>query len=480
MALRDEVRSSVPPMLPRGGPEPVSGQDPQSMEEIFRPEPDKLPAPKPMKVRTAANDVGFPERRSDAVPTMGQQATPDIPEKAPGQQLTGLVKPDDSRYKDPQNLLMGNVLLGGSLPYIQAAADVAAGRVPSEQFDAARQEHERRINELKDQHPDFVSAAEKAMPFVEGALASIIKPAGTVAGTMARGAAVAAPQGAVRGYTSGPTEEPSISGERLGRAVGSGATDAALGAAGASLPALTEGAKKIVGKATSIVAARSAEREAAALTRRTEAEAAAKAQATKDKRAASTAKGQATKLAKAQQAERATAATARLEIENKQIATDYARHIASPKTINPHAQENRSYLMSDPIHVFNQTAEEGWGLEGLSKSTGLSPRAIVNRMSDVTKDLPTETPQQKNLFAEMMDVDRTSREFKKRGLDAATGSAQQSVAQPAGGTPAGQSGASNPAGNGSTAAKPKPSARKPAAKPAKPRASRAKPKPTAD
>jgi len=388
----------------------------------------------------------------------------------------GLISPDDSRYQDPQNLLVGNVLTGGMLPWIQATADVASGRVPQDRFDEARQEHARRLEELKQQHPEFVAAAEKAMPFLEGLGLSVMKPASTVAGTMARGAAAALPQGVAHGYSSGPIEEPSASGERTGRAVGQGAIDASIGAAGASVPAIVSGARSLIGKTTTFVAERAAQRTADAEARRSAAAAESAAQAKIDKKTASTQKAQTTKLKKKQDIE----FKANQEAENKQLMADYQRYTAQPQAPAPDWEANRKLLMQDPVGMFNKAAEGGWGLEGLARGVNMSPAAVYNRMTGVK--IKYDTAQQEQLYREGAQLADTITLFKKRGLS--VGSAPGTNAGNAGGTaapPAGGSSTDTPAGNAASdaaTAKPKP---KPRAKPAaKPRAKRKPPAGAAD
>lgn len=387
--LRDE---QVQPTLPTATGD-FTGQDPATMEQMFNPSRQEPPQgmPRGEKTMVAGNgDVPLPSRGDP-------QTTPDMPERRdPGAEVTGLVKPDDTRYKDPQNLLMGNVIMGGMLPWAQAAADVASGRVPPEKFDDARMEHGRRLAELADEHADFVSAAQKTVPFLEGLGMGVMKPASTVAGTMARGAAVAAPQGGARGYSSGPVDEPSGSSKRAVAAVGGAATDAAIGAAGAGVAVVGSKIGSLVSESRAL--------------KRTEAEATkldAEARAT-------SAKTEASKVTAANDAARAKSMDKAYVAENKTIQADYAKHTAMPKGgLSRTWEENRKYFASDPTHVYDQMVEKGIDLEGMSKVLNLPSSVIVSRLAG--KEIAKDTP----LFKEMMEAHKTMQSFKERGLTAA-------------------------------------------------------------
>lgn len=405
MALRDEIRQMpIEAAMPMARGEPIfpDPHDPETMEDVFRPRPDPLQQPPPMKVRQAANDTGIRSVRSDAVPNSGQPAEPPMPEAgerprgAEQAQPTALINPDDTRYKDPQNLLIADVITAGSLPWIQAAADVAAGRVPSDQFDAARQEHAQRLQALRDEHPEFVSAAQKAMPFLEGLGMSLMKPAKTMVGTMARGAGVTAPQGAVRGYTGGPIEEPSASTERTARAVGGAAKESALGAAGATVPSIVGGAKSM---ATTALAARAERKSQETMARKADAE------------RSSTERNQRATEARERNAK---AEGERIKDENRQLTEQYAKLRTAPKKVSQHWQENRAQFGKDPANAFEQAAEQKLNLEQFAGALNLPPRVVVNRLSKA--DFPLDTPEKRKLYNEMLDVDNVWREVEKRGL----------------------------------------------------------------
>jgi hypothetical protein len=388
------------------------------MEDVFNPRPEPLPTPPPVKVRTA-QAAADPSTLTDQ--NLITPAGPDLPEKAPGQNLAGLVSPDDTRYKDSQNLLVANVLTGGMLPWIQATADVASGRVKSDDFDKVRQEHERRLDELTEQHPDFVAAAENAMPFVTGMMAGFMKPGKTIAGSMGKGAAVAAPQGAAQGYSSGPTEEPSVSGERVGRAVGRGAVTAAIGSAGAAVPSL-------IGKATSMVAERTARKTQEAASKKLADDAATADAAARGKKTAATDKAATTRLNKQRDKEFQAA----MDVENKTLATDFQRYTSMPKAPSKFWQDNRKVFAQDPVGTFYEAAEKGIGMEGLARSLNLPPRVIVDRIAGKKLNLDNEAAER--LFKEGFEVDRVTREFQKRGLsvpDAAASKPAETAAKAA-------------------------------------------------
>src|SRR5688572_11912360 len=143
-----------------------------------------------------------------------------------------LVGPDDSRYSDPSWTVMLDTIIGGLTPWLAATIDVAQGRVPSENFDAARMQHQQKIDEIKAQNPQFVEAAEKAAPFVTGLLTGIAKPAQTAMGTAGRGAAAGGAMGAVQGYTGADPELSSTDTDRVVSAAGGAARGATMGAAG--------------------------------------------------------------------------------------------------------------------------------------------------------------------------------------------------------------------------------------------------------
>lgn len=398
---RKILPGEVTPMLPESEMGAVSGQDPETMEQLFNPnrtDPPQGMPPAGARTADASGNTPMPSQR------------PPMPEQAPGQQVGGLTNPDDTRYKDPQFIIMGNAIMGGMMPWAQAATDVAQGRVPMEDFDKARQEHERRIEELKEQHPDFTAAADKTVPFLTGLGMGALKPAKTVAGTMGRGAAASAPGGAARGYSSGPVEEPSASMDRGARALGGAATDAAIGAGGAAVPSLVQGAKSLVGKATSIVAERGARKAEAAASKKLDDEAKAVAATSEQKKAGTAAKAAETKRMKQldKDFEKRTAA------ENDSITQAYQRHTSMPQGTSKFAEENRKHFIADPTHAFKQIAEKGMGLEGMSKALNLPASVIVSRMSG--KKLMLDTPAEEKLFNEMLEADRVAREFTKRGL----------------------------------------------------------------
>ncbi len=398
MAFKDVITfDETAPILPDPTNNAVvpESSSPPDVEDMFNPSPAPLPRSKPMRVEVAEAAPPMPTR-SDAVRNSGQTTEP-----AP---TATIVPQDDSRYQDPSNIIIGDVILGGTLPWLQAASDLAAGRITGEQFDAARMEHQTRIRALRDQHPEFVSAAEKAVPFLTGLGIGIMKPASTVAGTVARGAAATVPQGAAKGFTSGPVEEPSLSAERGAGAVGGAATNMAIGAAGAAAPAIASQAKGLIGKTVSIIANRRAAKAEEAAAKRLDEQAAAASAS--DRRAQRM--GESMKLRMKQQ-----------EAENESIIADYQRYTRMPpEGTSKYWDENRKAFIADPVNTFYLAAERGMGIDGLAKTLNLPPSVVVARLAG--KDIHIKTPGDEQLFKSMEDVNRVMKEFKSRGLKAPT------------------------------------------------------------
>jgi len=247
MALREDL----PPPLPTRQDSGVMPDymAPDDMEnQLLGPKPEQPAPPPPQKVMVA--DASGSVATPDTAPPLPardprQEAPLANPEPAAsGQPNFKFVKPDDSRYLDEQWLIMNYVLTAGALPWMQATTDVAAGRVPPEQFDEVRKEHSLRTEEIIQKHPEFVQAAQKAAPFISGLGLGIMKPAGTIAGTVARGMGAGATIGAVQGFTGGDPNEPTLSRERAVGAAEGAVTGGVMGAAGAGAAAAGRGIVK--------------------------------------------------------------------------------------------------------------------------------------------------------------------------------------------------------------------------------------------
>lgn len=235
-------REDIPAQLPTRQPDGVLSQEmaPDDLEnQLLSPKPETPAGPPPQKVMVADASGGVPPMPEQR-PAGG--SSPDVQAEEPAP--TGLVDPQDSRYGDEKWVVMNYVLTQGGLPWLQAAYDVASGRVPPEQFDEVRTQHSKRIEEIMQRHTDFTQAAQKAMPFVAGLGLGLGKPASSVAGTIARGVGTGAGLGAVQGFTSGDPEKPTLSKERLRNAGEGAAAGGLLGGVGGAAAAGARGVVK--------------------------------------------------------------------------------------------------------------------------------------------------------------------------------------------------------------------------------------------
>ncbi len=301
-----------------------------------------------------------------------------------------LVSANDSRYADPQWAIIANLFTQGSLPWLQAAADVAAGRVSPDQFEQARVEHSKKMQDLMDQHPDFVKHAEDAMPLLSGVVLSAIKPAKTIAGTLAQGAAVGGPQGFVQGYTAGPAEEPSLSSERMAQGMGRGVETAVLGMVGT-------GTARAFSKGAEIVASRAASKAEAA------------ASATRSERAQRSASTRAYNKSKAQKS----------AAEDNRYADYYENNLKEvPNTegVSADFAKNRALLARDPETFFKQAATHGNSLAETAMATKLPPGTVAQRLASVRLS-ESPTPEEVNLWTETVHALKSYDAYKKLGRD---------------------------------------------------------------
>lgn len=411
--LNDALGLEQPNMTgaPAGEMVPMDIYGPSDVEEIFKDPREGLPQPKPMQVRTAdaSGNVPVPMRAPEMSQNRdGSEESPPLPERGERseQMFKGpLVSPNDSRYSDVNNLIVGDVITGGALPWIQAVADLASGRIPIEQFDAARQEHERRIEEIKAGHSNVVQAAEKALPLLSGLGIGMLKPAKTIAGTVGRGMAVGGAEGFVQGATSGPIEEPTLSGERVGRGVGGAAEGAALSGFGAALPGGTKEAKDMLGRRAERIAR--------------EDEAAARAAA----RRASAAKSKQTRETRLRQKQMEEAN----KIKDDRLVERFESYRTVPGRPVKDWKEKRSLLNEHPEIIFKAQAKMNPDVADFAKQVNLPPVAILNKLRGAK--INVETPQEKILQQQLLEIDESWQAVRRRGASTPSTSEKVTVAQ---------------------------------------------------
>lgn len=424
-------------------PELYTPQDMEENFEDFPQQPFKDPRqPTQVRVAAAGRGVPVPAKAPEMSENLDAEAVPPMPERgerSPNMQQGPLVQQQDSRYQDVTNVIMADVITGGLLPWIQASADVATGRVPVERFDEARMEHEKRIEELKAGHQNIVSGAEKAMPFLSGLGIGLLKPARTVVGTAGRAAAVGGAEGAVQGFTGADPELASTDPKRLEGAVAQSAQSAVLGAVGGALPGAASAGKGMVDRRAARVAA-------------------------EDEQARKFAERQ----ARAQKAKQ----TKQTRERQKQLAADEQRRddqlISRFESYrNPLGEptkrwkENRNILNEHPEHAFREQARRDATLESFSRNTNLSPVSLLQKLRG--KDLPRTTPQERSLYQQLQEVDESWQAVRRRGTGVknATDAAEPTGNSP-GPTPASGGPAAKPAAGGRSR---KPAAASPSRKP---------------
>ena len=400
--LNDVLGLQQPKGAPIGEMAPMDLYTPPDVEEIFREQRPGIEQPKPMKVMTAdaSGSVPLPARAPDVSQYRDTDSEnvplPERGERSPEMFKGPLIQPNDSRYADTSNLVVADVIMGGLLPWVQATADLASGRIPIEQFDNARIEHEKRIEEIKAGHPQLVGAAEKALPFLSGLGIGVIKPAKTVMGTVGRGAAVAGAQGAVQGYTSGDPEMSSGDPERLGNAIGEGATSAALGGFGASLPAAAAEGKAMLG------------RRAARIEREDQASAAA------EKKRLATEKRQQTAQRNKQMKQREAEAVAK---DNQLVSRFESYREVVGKPVKDW-KVKRNLLNEHPEKVFKAQAQMNATLDDFSRQVNLPPVAILQKLRG--RDLTLETAQERSLYKQLEEVEESWQAVRRRGTKVET------------------------------------------------------------
>jgi hypothetical protein len=395
-ALGIDKPSQRPPaqeMFPEGLYTPADKED--ALRDYPREPLNDPRQPTQVEFADASGSVPMPARQPDPMMEPGasdqsdisadpaQPPMPERGERSPALVTGPLVQPNDSRYMEPRNIIVADGVLGGLLPWVQAATDVALGKVPADQFDQARMEHQERIQGLKEAEPDLAAKVEKAIPALAGLGIGLMRGgSGTVAGTAMRGAAAAGVHGAAVGYTSGDPSVPSLSGERVAGAAGQAVEEMAIGGIGAALPA---GAMK----------GRQAYVDSKA------------AQAVADRKAAAAQKGKNTREAKKFRAQKDMRRDQMEEREKREDATLISRHQSfsqAPRDVSPKAKENRKVFLDDPIGTFKQQAAKDPSLENFSKMTGLSPTTLMHRLYG--KNIKLETDQEKRLMGQLLDVEQ--------------------------------------------------------------------------
>jgi hypothetical protein len=372
--------------------------DPSDAEQEFNTETPpswNQPIPgsrmQPTQVASADNAVPLPER-APAVQNSDSEAPPmpERGERSPTMQRGPFVQQTDSRYSDSANVIIADTILGGMLPWIQAATDIAMGRAPAEQFDNVRMEHEQRIEALKSENQGLVKGAENALPLLSGLGLSMLKGPKTIAGGVARGAAVGGAQGAAQGFTSGDPAEPTMSSNRVANAVGGATKGAALGAVGGALPPT----------ATKFKDAYNASKAATA--------AAAKKQDIQSRAAATKAKNAEAKRVAEVKKMRADEERAR----DDQLVSKFKSYRQQPETAVKKWAQNREMLQTDPVDAFKQQAAFEPTLESFSRVVNLSPAAISQRLYG--KGIKPETPAERRLWEQIQEVDMAWQAHRRR------------------------------------------------------------------
>jgi hypothetical protein len=286
----------------------------------------------------------LPERQAGAVPLPDIAPQPqDAPQVAPEPSEPAPLDIDTERGDDAW-LVIADKLLGGMMPWVMASADLAAGHITEEQFDQARQTHQERINSILKNHPEFSSAVDKAIPFLEGLGIGIAKPAKTIAGTALRAGAVGAATGAAQGFSEGDVEEPSFSGKRVGGAVGGALRGSATSAAGGAM--------------------------ARGVTRRMEMK--------EEARVADLEKSR--KRAKTESARMARERKKRQQMEDEQLAQEYPSYRKMPLEVSGKFADNRKLFNESPETIFKEAADLGQSIDDMAKFLKMSPATIANKL----------------------------------------------------------------------------------------------------
>lgn len=330
-------------------------------------------------------NMELPERRP---PDAQVESTP---------QAQPVVSPNDSRHEDPGMKIFLNILMQGTLPWAQAAYDLATGRITEEQFDQTRQEHQQYLDTLSENHKEFVSAVQDALPFITGLGIGVAGKGGKVATDVARGTGAAGAQGFAQGFSSGPTEEPSFSSNRVSEGVGNALVTAPLGAAGAAAPAAVSSGRKAL-RARGERKRAEAEQEAQAVKRQ---ETAQKAKSTRDARKA--------------------------ETENNRIqATRFAQKSRRPTDPMPEWEKNQKIFLERPKAVFAEAASMGHSLNDISRYTNLSEVAVARKIA--AAGVSANSKQSKKLIGEVYSILRAGDAAKAHRAASKAPSAPKSTA----------------------------------------------------
>lgn len=349
------------------------------------PAPSPAPSPQPPAVD--------PMAAAEPAPT-GEVLSGSPPPEADSSQIgMGQVGGDlNTRASSPDWLVMSDIIMGGTLPWAMAAVDVGTGQIPSEQFEQARMAYQQSIDAIKEQHPEFVAAAQKAAPLITGLGVGIFKPAQTVAGTAGRGAVAGAAQGAVQGYTDAPADVPSDDPQRRLDAVSGATRGGALGGAGGAVAGGVQKGMKM--RADSKAAAAQAK----------EAEAATQRKETDDY------------LVKMEEKN----AARRAEFEQKfqrDLAEKAASYTKKPKIPGPNWQDAQKEFLRDPAGALRRQAARNPSLTQLAEATNLSQASIIAKLK--ATGLPTPSSDaERTLRAEIDSIMETRKIASKSAKEA--------------------------------------------------------------
>ena len=370
----NRVLSDVAPTLPQaqGGMRGGAGLGPAPSPAGPSPLPSAPPPTPPMGEPTAP--------MGEVNPTGEFLAEPPPEEGMSGNGTGSLIAPTDSRYAEPGWTILLDTLFGGTMPWLLASVDVASGRVPQEEFDRVREEHERKLDGIKAEHPQFVDAAEKSVPFLAGAIGGIIKPAKTIAGGAGQGAGLGAVAGGVQGYTGADPSLSSGDPDRLASAIGGAGQGAALGAAGGAATggvqkAMTPKAKPDVGGDGP------SPDDAAALDARMQ----------------------------QRRAEREQMYEQRLQEDLRKIDEQFTR---KPELPGPNWKQRQTEFLQDPLSAFREQAKRNPSIKKWAESLNMSPIAIERKLKATGFPEPTSDAERtlRQAFRDMRETRKTVKE----------------------------------------------------------------------
>lgn len=373
----NRVLSEPAPTLPQaaGGMRGGANLGPAPSPEGISPLPS-------MGGASAPAPMGAPPAPMGETNPTGEFLAEPPPEEGMSENGTGsLIAPTDSRYADPGWTVLMDTIMGGTLPWLMAAVDVASGRAPQEEFDRARQEHEMKLEGIKQQHPQFVDAAEKSVPFLTGVIGGIVKPAQTVGGAVGRGAASGGAVGAVQGYTGADPSLESTDPDRIASAVGGVGQGAAFGAAGGGA---AHGAQKMMapkpdgGPAESGLASG---RDSAEI----------------DARMAQ------------RKADRERMYEERLQEDLRKIDEQFTK---KPELPGPNWKQRQQDFLQDPLSAFREQAKRNPSIKKWAEALNMSPIAIERKLKASGFPEPTSDAERtlRQAFRDMRETRKTVKE----------------------------------------------------------------------